>query len=185
MTGVRRATLQAAIAAGVVTLGGATLWRRLRAASHAQGGEAKAPASDATESEKDAEIARLRLALSHEEEKHAAERRGRTKAERNLRQHQKQQVQEQQRQQRPPAPPSGGGGGGGATASGTAAAARAPESLLLTAIGVACTPFPKRCGTPRQGSVAPHARGVIELHSHVPREVRQINLAAVFPRVLR
>ena len=185
MTGVRRATLQAAIAAGVVTLGGATLWRRLHATSHAQGGEAKAPASDATESEKDAEIARLRLALSHEEEKHAAERRGRTKAERNLRQHQKQQVQEQQRQQRPPAPPSGGGGGGGATASGTAAAARAPESLLLTAIGVACTPFPKRCGTPRQGSVAPHARGVIELHSHVPREVRQINLAAVFPRVLR
>ena len=95
-----------------------------------------------------AEALVARELLAVERKLRLEERRGRTRAEASLRNLRKEGL-------RPSRPEAGAKNG----------------ALALVPIGVVRTPFPKRAGTPRQGSVCPRSRGLLQLSAKSSRKV--------------
>ncbi|QDZ24757.1 tRNA (adenine(37)-N6)-methyltransferase [Chloropicon primus] len=103
----------------------------------------------------------LRTELEHCEELRAAERRGRTEAEKKLRQLRKKFQ---------------GTGGSVEVAKGEAAASalgssEADESYPMRPIGYMRTCFSRRSGTPRQPHLVPAAKGLLKLKTKLPKDI--------------
>lgn len=104
----------------------------------------------------DAELARVKLALAREVEARAAERAGRIRAERALRDAELVSLTLGTRT-------------GASEPHGTDAANASSRLFPLSSLGQFESSFSRRNGTPRQPHLVPMARGRVKLHPHVPK----------------